>query len=866
MELKMKETFDITGMSCAACQVRVEKSVEKLDGVESVAVNLLKNSMEVEYDDKKLSEDGIVEAVEKAGYGAAPRVAEAKSSAKGKSPADTAREEYLKMKKRLISSIIFTVPLFYISMGHMMGWPLPSVLLGVENSMVFALVLFLLAIPVVFINFRFFRSGFRNLFHLSPNMDSLIAMGSGAALVYGIYALLRIAYALGHGDMATAEAFSMDLYLESAGMILTLITLGKFLEARAKGRTTDAITKLMDLAPKTAIVIRDGKEMEIPSENLIKGDIAVIKAGASIPADGILIEGSGAVDESAITGESIPVEKKINDNLTGATVLKSGYMKMRVEKTGEETALSAIIRLVDEATSSKAPIAKLADKVSGVFVPIVIAIALVSAIVWLIAGESFAFALSIGISVLVISCPCALGLATPTAIMVGTGRGASSGILIKSAEALETLHSIDSVVFDKTGTITEGKPSVTDIITINGIDPDELLSKAAAVEKQSSHPLALAIIEEAEKRSIAIGKAENFRSVDGRGVSAYINGSFIEGGNRRILSCYPDELRKEEERLADEGKTPLYFTENGRVIGMIAVADTIKPSAENAMSDLRRMGIKTIMLTGDNKRTAEAIQRQAGCDGVIAEVLPQDKDAKVRELQQSGGKVAMVGDGINDAPALARSDAGIAIGAGTDIAIESADIVLMKSDPEDVPRAIELGKATMRNIKENLFWALFYNAICIPVAAGVLYPAFGIKLSPMLGALAMSFSSVFVVSNALRLRFFKPKSGSGEKASSESGRSEITISDIEIEDNIIDDVEKTEGVNGMKKTVMIEGMMCMHCVKHVHDALAAIDGVTEADVSLENKSAVVKSEKEISDDVLRAAITEAGYEVTAIEG
>lgn len=859
----MKETFDITGMSCAACQVRVEKSVEKLEGVENVSVNLLKNSMEVEYDEKKLSEDGIVEAVVKAGYGAEPRKSNSDNGKSTRKPADTAKEEYRRMKKRLVSSIIFTIPLFYISMGHMMGWPLPSILLGVENSAVFALVLFLLLLPIVFINNHFFRNGFRNLFHLSPNMDSLIAMGSGASILYGIYALFRIVYALGHGDLETAHGFSMDLYFESAGMILTLITLGKFLEARAKGRTTDAIERLMDLAPKTAIVLRDGKEVEIPSEELQKGDIAIIKAGNSIPADGSVIEGTGAVDEAAITGESIPVEKNAGDKLTGATVLKSGYLKMRVEKTGEETTLAAIIRLVDEATSSKAPVAKLADKVSGVFVPVVILIAIVAAAAWAISGESFVFSLSIAISVLVISCPCALGLATPTAIMVGTGRGASSGILIKSAEALETLHSIDTVVFDKTGTITEGKPSVTDIITVNGIDSSSLLSDAASIEKLSSHPLALAIVEEANKRGIELSEAAGFKATEGVGISATINGHEITGGNRKILNRYTDELEKIDEHLASEGKTPLYFLKDGKLVGIIAVADTIKASAKGAIEDLHRMGIKTVMLTGDNRRTAEAIQQKAGCGSVIAEVLPQDKEAEIRKLQQDGRKVAMVGDGINDAPSLARADAGIAIGAGTDVAIESADIVLMHSDPEDVPRAIELGKATMRNIKENLFWALIYNALCIPVAAGILYPAFGIKLSPMLGALAMSFSSVFVVTNALRLRFFKPKAGRNETRNEKTDTIHCSISGITINEDIL---TENKGEKKMKKTIGIEGMMCMHCVKHVHDALEKVEGVESVDVSLENKNAVISASESVTDDALRNAVTEAGYEVTGIEG
>ena len=857
----MKECFDVTGMSCAACQIRVEKSVRKLEGVSDVNVNLLKNTMEVEYDDKKLTEDGIVSAVEKAGYGAIPRVEEdAQPQGKAAEPhRDIAKEEYDKMKKRLLWSVIFTVPLFYISMGHMMGWPLPHILIGPENSMVFAMTLFILVVPVAFINRKFFIGGFRSLFHLAPNMDSLIAMGSGAALVYGIYMLYRIAYSLGHGNLADAHAAAMDLYFESAGMILTLITLGKTLEARAKGKTSDAIRKLMDLAPKTAVVLRDSKEVTIPIEELRKGDTAIIRAGESIPADGSVAEGTGAVDEGAITGESIPVDKAPGDKLTGATVLSSGYLKMTVESVGKDTALEKIIHLVDETTSSKAPIAKLADKVSGVFVPIVIAIAALSAIVWLIAGESFGFALSIAISVLVISCPCALGLATPTAIMVGTGRGASSGILIKSAEALEMLHSIKTVVLDKTGTITEGKPAVTDIIVREGISPEELLEKAASIEKPSGHPLGEAIVSEAEKRGIKPGEAVGFAAAPGMGVSASVDGKHIAGGNRKILHSYPDELKALEEKLADEGKTPLFFTENGRFIGAIALADTIKPTSRSAIEELREMGIRTVMLTGDNKRTASAIQKQAGTDSFIAEVLPSGKDSEVRKLQADGTKVAMVGDGINDAPALARADVGIAIGAGTDIAIESADVVLMHSDLSDVPKAIELGKATMRNIKENLFWALFYNAICIPVAAGVLYPAFGIKLSPMIGAAAMSFSSVFVVSNALRLRFFHGKKAKGA-AAAEIRSKETEIGSIRLPE------ENIKGDDVMTKNVKIEGMMCQHCVKHVHDAISAIPGVKSVDVSLENKNASVICDGPVSDDAIRAAVKEEGYEVTGIEG
>ncbi len=837
-----KDSFDVTGMSCAACSSRVDKAVRALDGVSEVSVNLLKNSMQVEYDEKRISPDGISSAVREAGYGASLKGAE-----KGKEEKkDAAQEEIKAMKHRLIWSIVFALPLFYISMGHMMGWPIPSFFHGTANSMVFALTLFLLTLPIVYLNRKFYIIGFKALWHRSPNMDSLIALGSGAAVVYGIYAMYKIAYALGHGDMQTAGRFAMDLYFESAGMILTLITLGKFFEARAKGKTSDAIKKLMDLAPRMAIVIRDGEEAEIPIEELEKGDVAIVRAGSSVPADGVIIEGNGALDEAAITGESIPVEKAAGDKIIGATVLKSGYLKMRVDSVGEETTLSSIIRLVDEATSSKAPIAKLADKVSGVFVPIVIAIALASAFIWLLAGESAEFALSIAISVLVISCPCALGLATPTAIMVGTGKGAQNGVLIKSAESLEIMHSITAVVMDKTGTITEGRPTVADMIS----EHDDFLYYAASLERHSEHPLAKAITERADELGVRKGSAEGFSQEAGKGVSGYVDGHFAEGGNRNLLiarGLYSGDLKALEERLADEGKTPLFFTLDGSYYGTIALSDAIKPTSREAVSVLRAMGMKTIMLTGDNLRTAKAMQRQAGLDEVIAEVLPQDKEEIIRKLQAKGEVVAMVGDGINDAPSLARSDVGIAIGAGTDIAIESADVVLMKSDLLDVPSAIQLGKATIRNIKENLFWALFYNALCIPIAAGVLYPAFGIKLSPMIGAFAMSFSSVFVVSNALRLRFFRPRRIEG-----------APINEYKA------DVLPVNTGGSMTRTIDIEGMMCMHCVKHVETALKAVEGVEDVSVSLEDRKAVVNGSA--GDDALRSAVESAGYTVTAIKG
>ena len=757
-----KEQFDITGMTCSACSARVEKSVAKLDGVQEVAVNLLKNSMVASYDETILNTDQIVQAVVKSGYGAFPKAENKVQTKSGtQAPAkDIAKEEYQNMKRRLIISMIFAIPLFYISMGHMMGWPLPGFLLGMENAMSFAFTQFLLLLPVVFVNFKYYRMGYKTLFHGAPNMDSLIAIGSSAAIVYGIYAIYKIGYGLGHGDMAVVHSFTMDLYFESAGMILALITLGKFFEARAKGKTSDAITKLMNLAPKTATVLRNGREQEIPVEEVALGEILIVKAGESIPVDGILTEGSSSIDESALTGESIPVEKQAGDKVIGATINKSGYFKMQATKVGDDTTLAQIVRLVDEATSSKAPIAKLADKVSGIFVPVVILIAVAATVCWLIAGQNFEFALSIGISILVISCPCALGLATPTAIMVGTGKGAANGILLKSAEALETAHGIDTVVLDKTGTITKGQPAVTDMAAVNGTDETGLLQVAASLEKLSEHPLAEAIVSEAESRSISFLPVKNFRQIPGQGIIGEIDGQKCYAGNRRMLEenhIEGGKLMALGDEMANEGKTPLYFARGNQLMGAIAVADVVKPTSKQAIDELKQMGIETIMLTGDNARTAEAIKRQVGVSRVVAEVMPQDKEREVRTLQDAGKKVAMVGDGINDAPALARADVGIAIGAGTDVAIESADIVLMKSDLLDAVTAIQLSKAVIRNIKENLFWAFFYNVIGIPVAAGIFFTAFGWKLSPMIGAFAMSFSSVFVVSNALRLRFFKPR-------------------------------------------------------------------------------------------------------------
>ena len=845
-----KEQFDITGMTCSACSSRVEGCVVKLPGVKDVSVNLLKNSMVVSYDESEMNTAGIVEAVENTGYGAIPK-GTAQNKKEAKREVNTAQAEYKAMKQRLFLSALFTIPLFYISMGHMMNWPLPERLLGMENALVFAFTQFLLLLPVLAINSKYFKVGFRSLLRGAPNMDSLIAIGSGAAAVYGIYAIYKIGIGMGHGDMDTVHTFMMDLYFESAGMILTLITLGKTLEARAKGKTSDAITKLMDLAPKIATVERHGQEHQIPVEDVQLGDILIVKAGESIPVDGIVVEGNSSVDESALTGESIPVEKHIGDKVIGATINKSGFLKMQATKVGDDTTLAQIIRLVDEATSSKAPIAKLADKVSGVFVPIVIVIAVISTLGWLLAGYGLEFALSIGISVLVISCPCALGLATPTAIMGGTGKGAANGILIKSAEALETAHSIDTVVLDKTGTITQGKPVVTDVLLSENISREKLLGLAASLEKLSEHPLAEAVVAEAEKIGYESLNVSGFNQIPGQGVTGIIDGELVLAGNRRLMEAYNipgGALMTKGEELASDGKTPLFFAKGGKLLGVIAVADVVKPTSAQAISQLSGMGIKVVMLTGDNVRTAEAIRRQVGVDRVVAEVFPQDKEQEIRRLQSEGKKVAMVGDGINDAPALARADVGIAIGAGTDIAMESADIVLMKSDLLDVVTAIQLSKATIRNIKQNLFWAFIYNIIGIPVAAGLFFLPFALKLNPMIGAFAMSFSSVFVVTNALRLRWFKPKHITNNKGTAET----VAVQ------------TKTEGEIPTEKLLKIEGMMCNHCVMHVQKALVAVPGVTEVTVSLDEKNAKVKLNQNVADEVFKTAIEDAGYQLTEI--
>lgn len=879
-----KETYDITGMSCAACSARIEKGISGMEGMQQCSVNLLKNSMTVSYDEAELDSGKIIHQVEDIGYGASLHQTQGSkttgASGRGKNGAtDAAAAAAKQMKQRLIVSLVFTIPLFYISMGHMAGWPLPPWLLGARNHMIFAFTQFLLVLPVLIAGGHYFKNGLRNLWHRSPNMDSLIALGSGAAFVYGIYAIYKIAWGFSIEDMDMVETFGMNLYFESSAMILTLITLGKFMEARAKSKTSEAITKLMDLAPKTAKVLRNGQEEEISVDDVQNGDILVVRDGDTVPVDGKITEGFASVDESAITGESLPVDKQTGDPVTGGTINRTGYFQMEATAVGEHTTLSKIIQLVDDATSSKAPIAKLADRVSSVFVPVVITIALLAAILWLLAGQSFEFALSVAISVLVISCPCALGLATPTAIMVGTGRGAAKGILIKSAEALEITHSIDTVVLDKTGTVTQGKPVVTDVIALeadgktageNTQAYTELLQLAFSLEKMSSHPLAEAIVKKAEACSAAFQEVSDYEMIPGQGIAGTIDKARCLAGNRKLMETNRIDISVAaglQEKLADEGKTPLYFAQGEKFLGVIAAADVVKPTSREAIARLQEMGMDVIMLTGDNARTAEAIKKQVGIKTVIADVLSQDKEEKVRRLQEQGHKVAMVGDGINDAPALARADVGIAIGAGTDVAIESADIVLMKSDLMDAASAVSLSRAVMRNIKQNLFWAFFYNAIGIPVAAGVLYPAFHILLNPMIGAAAMSFSSVSVVSNALRLRFFTPKwkheSGTADlQTTGNGGMMEPSTAAAEIADRIAQN-DESKGETTMKKTIKIEGMMCQHCVKAATKALEGVAGVTAVTVSLEDKQAVV--EGTATDEALTAAIVDAGYEVKGIE-
>lgn len=862
----MTETFDIQGMTCAACSSRVQKAASEVEGVTEANVNLLKNSMELTYDGSPATAEAVIEAIRKAGYGAERRGGAAATSSSGMSQMEAAREAteastqraVHEKRNQLIASAVFSVPLFYLAMGSMFDWPLPAVLSGMDGMMTNAIVQLLLVVPILFINRHYFVNGFRNLVHLSPNMDSLIALGSSASAAYSVAMLLLMSVEVTAGNLETAHEYFHSLYFDSAGMILTLITLGKYFEARAKGKTTSAITDLMDLAPKTATILRDGREITVPTEQVVVGDVLIVRAGESVPVDGVVTEGAALIDESAITGESVPAEKNVGDKVTGATVSSSGWFQMEATAVGDDTTLAGIVRLVDEATSSKAPIERLADKIAGVFVPVVMAIALVTLVVWLIVSGEFGTALNYAISVLVISCPCALGLATPTAIMVGTGRGAAYGILIKSAESLECACDVDVVVFDKTGTLTEGAPCVTDVVCAEGVSEEELVGVAASVERKSEHPLAAAVCAYADEKYPGLGAASevlDFSQVPGGGLSAAVDGKVVFAGNARLMEKHDIMLGALEQKaavLSDEAKTAVFIAVDGRALGLLGIADAVKPTSAEAVSRLRDMGVRTVLLTGDQRRTAEAVARQVGVDEVVAGVMPGQKEHAIRDLQEEGHKVAMVGDGINDAPALARADVGIAIGAGTDIAIESADVVLMRSDPADVATAIELSHATMRNIKQNLFWALFYNSICIPLAAGVLAP-WGVSLNPMIGAACMGFSSVFVVGNALRLRTWKP-SAAKEGSSKVKPVAEVTV----VEENI----ESEEEGETMTKTLKVEGMMCEHCVAHVKEALESVKGVKSVEVSLEEGTATVEAGLLVKDSELVEAVKQAGYEAT----
>ena len=884
----MKERFDVTGMTCSACSSHVEKSVGKLTGVENVSVNLLTNSMQVEFDENKLDTAGIIKAVEDAGYGAAVKDGHAKSGTKTSGQSDSqensglsAVEQNVKnMKKRLIVSLIFWIPLMYVSMGHMIyQWlniPMPpftmNFLHGNENAIIYAFTQFLLLLPILIANQKYFKNGFKTLWHRSPNMDSLIAIGAGAAILYGIFAIYRIGYAMGHGDMAVVHQYAHDLYFESAGTILTLITIGKYLETKSKGKTSEAITKLLNLAPKTVTAVRDGVEQVVDAADVGKGEIFLVKPGESVAVDGIVLEGKSSFDESAITGESIPVPKQEGDTIVSASINKSGLIRAKATKVGEDTTIAQIIRLVEEASSSKAPIAKMADKIAGVFVPAVITIALITGVIWLISGATFEFAMSTAIAVLVISCPCALGLATPVAIMVGTGKGAENGILIKSGDALETAHQIDTVVLDKTGTITQGKPVVTDIICAAGKNADktQLLQIAGSLEKGSEHPLAEAIVNYCETNSIALEKVTDFNALFGKGIEGTVSGTHYYAGNEKMMEekgiSLSTEQKNQIQALAKQGRTPLLFADEKQFLGIVAVADVVKPTSKEAVQKFRDYGIHVIMLTGDNEVTAQAIKEQVGIDEVIAGVLPTQKEQKISALKQAGHKVAMIGDGVNDAPALASADVGIAIGAGTDVAIESADIVLMKNDLLDAVGAVKLSKAVIRNIKENLFWAFFYNSIGIPLAAGVLYPLFQIKLNPMFGAAAMSLSSVCVVSNALRLRWVKLHDAKKTQSEPHQDVAASTIADINQHnalDNNIKSTNNDKGESTMTTTISIEGMMCAHCQAHVEKALKEVAGVTEVTVSLENKNAVVTGDASV--EALKQAVVDAGYEVTDVK-
>ena len=957
----MKERYHVTGMSCSACSSHVEKAVNKLENVEKASVNLLTETMDVSYDETKITSTEIINAVVKAGYGASVmtegsaagaggRSTSGNAGSTGRSVADGKQELQQKldadaraMKWRLGISIGFLIPLMYVSMHHMLkewfGIPVPAFIVNImhgnANAMNFALTQFLLLLPILYVNRKFFSVGFKTLAHRSPNMDSLIALGSGAALVYGIFAMYRISYGLGYGDMAVVEHYSHDLYFESSGMILTLITVGKYLESRSKGKTSEAITKLMNLAPKVAVLVTgDRQEKEVPTESLQKGDIFLVKPGSLVPVDGIVLEGNSSVDEAAITGESIPVEKQAGDHVVSATVNKAGFLKCRADRVGDDTTLAQIIRLVEEASASKAPIAQLADKVAGVFVPTVITISLITLVVWLLNGATAEFAISTAIAVLVISCPCALGLATPVAIMVGTGVGAGNGILIKTGEALQQAKEIDTVVLDKTGTITSGKLKVEEVGGYQSDFPaDAMMQIAAALEKKSEHPLAEAVVEYAESFRLTIPEIVDFKATFGRGVEGALaadflaveatkndgptavfyagklsNGSNTSGNGTRKApptgNTVPDtgsvfpagtkfyvgnlEFLQEKNitlpqgaaeglnRMADEGMTPLLVAQEGRFLGIIGVSDTVKATSYEAINAWEKMGVRVIMLTGDNRRTAEAVRQKLGISEVVAEVLPQDKEKKVSELKRQGHKVAMIGDGINDAPALAAADVGMAIGAGTDVAMESADIILMKNDLRDAVTAMKLSRAVIRNIKENLFWAFFYNCIGIPLAAGVLYPAFQIRLNPMFGAAAMSLSSIFVVGNALRLRGFKSGFTPLKKGTPKASHKETEIAHAAAEEeqcilkapaeqnNRQDVKQEKERTNTMTKVISIEGMMCNHCTGTVQKALEAVEGVKAVTMSLEQKNAGVELASDVADEVLTKAVVDAGYEVKGI--
>lgn len=961
----MKERYHVTGMSCSACSSHVEKAVNKLENVEKASVNLLTETMDVTYDETKITSTEIIDAVVKAGYGASVMTEGSAAGAGGQSTfgnagsigrsvADGKQELQQKldadaraMKWRLGISIGFLIPLMYVSMHHMFkewfGIPVPAFIVntmhGNANAMNFALTQFLLLLPILYVNRKFFSVGFKTLAHRSPNMDSLIALGSGAALVYGIFAMYRISYGLGYGDMAVVEQYSHDLYFESSGTILTLITVGKYLESRSKGKTSEAITKLMNLAPKVAILVtEDGQEKEVPTESLQKGDVFLVKPGSLVPVDGIVLEGNSSVDEAAITGESVPVEKQAGDHVVSATVNKAGFLKCRADRVGDDTTLAQIIRLVEEASASKAPIAQLADKVAGVFVPTVMTISLITLIVWLLNGATAEFAISTAIAVLVISCPCALGLATPVAIMVGTGVGAGNGILIKTGETLQQAKEIDTVVLDKTGTITSGKLKVEEVGGYQSDFPaDAMMQIAAALEKKSEHPLAEAVVEYAESFQMTIPEIVDFKATFGRGVEGALAADFhaekvakkdgptavFYAGKRDSTADVPENSGKIAEqnpatgiarsdadsvtfpagtkfyvgnlaflqeknitlpqgaaeglnRMADEGMTPLLVAQEGRFLGIIGVSDTVKATSYEAINAWEKMGVRVIMLTGDNRRTAEAVRQKLGISEVVAEVLPQDKEKKVSELKAQGHKVAMIGDGINDAPALAAADVGMAIGAGTDVAMESADIILMKNDLRDAVTAMKLSRAVIRNIKENLFWAFFYNCIGIPLAAGVLYPAFQIRLNPMLGAAAMSLSSIFVVGNALRLRGFKSGFTPLKKEAPEVTRKEIEITHAAAEgeqcilktpaeqNNRQDVKQEKERTNTMTKVISIEGMMCNHCTGTVQKALEAVEGVKAVTMSLEQKNATVELASDVADEVLTKAVVDAGYEVKGV--